>query len=198
MTHIYFVRHALPEHDWKEDRTRPLSEEGASDTHKVTEALKKISLDFAISSPYIRSFETIRECAEEHALPIVTDERLRERVRGIGDNKLELLKKRWENHDFHEEGGESIHMVQSRNIAALTEILKNHDGESILLGTHGTALSSILKFYDPSFDRDDFLRLVNYMPYILRVDFEGLVYIGKEEILIVDKEVTVYNQAYKS
>ena len=28
MTSMYFVRHAQPEHDWKEDRTRPLTEEG--------------------------------------------------------------------------------------------------------------------------------------------------------------------------
>lgn len=28
MTRVYFVRHAQPEHAWKEDRTRPLTEEG--------------------------------------------------------------------------------------------------------------------------------------------------------------------------
>ena len=27
MTRVYFVRHAQPEHDWEEDRTRPLTEE---------------------------------------------------------------------------------------------------------------------------------------------------------------------------
>ena len=28
MTKVYFVRHAQPEHEWEEDRTRPLTEEG--------------------------------------------------------------------------------------------------------------------------------------------------------------------------
>ena len=28
MTRVYFVRHAQPEHEWEEDRTRPLTEEG--------------------------------------------------------------------------------------------------------------------------------------------------------------------------
>lgn len=28
MTRVYFVRHAQPEYAWKEDRTRPLTEEG--------------------------------------------------------------------------------------------------------------------------------------------------------------------------
>ena len=31
MTKVYFVRHAQPEHDWEEDRTRPLTEEGVGD-----------------------------------------------------------------------------------------------------------------------------------------------------------------------
>lgn len=28
MTKVYFVRHAQPEHDYLDDRTRPLTEEG--------------------------------------------------------------------------------------------------------------------------------------------------------------------------
>lgn len=34
-----------------------------------------------------------------------------------------LLKKRWENNDFHEEGGESINMVRKRNMEALGDKL---------------------------------------------------------------------------
>ena len=32
MTRVYFVRHAQPEHDWEEDRTRLLTEEGKKDS----------------------------------------------------------------------------------------------------------------------------------------------------------------------
>ena len=31
MTKVFFVRHAEPEHSWKEDRTRPLTQEGKND-----------------------------------------------------------------------------------------------------------------------------------------------------------------------
>lgn len=40
MTRVYFVRHAQPDHDWKEDRTRPLTEEGKKDSAIVLEFLK--------------------------------------------------------------------------------------------------------------------------------------------------------------
>lgn len=196
MTHIYFVRHALPEYNWTDDRTRPLTEEGVGDCKNVDEALKCISLDFAISSPYIRSIDTIRESAKTHGLSIVTDERFRERRRGPGGNHLELLNKRWEDIEFHEEDGESIGIVQRRNIEALLELLKDHSGESILLGTHATALSSIIKYFDPSYNKDNFLRILNYMPYIIRLDFDGVECVGKEELLIVDKGITIYNHAY--
>ncbi len=43
MTRVYFVRHAQPEHDWKEDRTRPLTEESKKDSAIVLEFLKAIS-----------------------------------------------------------------------------------------------------------------------------------------------------------
>lgn len=40
MTKVYFVRHAQPEHDWEEDRTRPLTREGKVDSGIVVEFLK--------------------------------------------------------------------------------------------------------------------------------------------------------------
>ena len=40
MTKVYFVRHAQPKHYWKEDRTRPLTEEGKKDSASVLEYMK--------------------------------------------------------------------------------------------------------------------------------------------------------------
>ncbi len=35
------------------------------------------------------------------------------------------------------------------------------------------ALSAILGHYDPSFGCEDFFRFMNWMPYIIELDFEG-------------------------
>ena len=61
MTRVYFVRHAQPEHDWKEDRTRPLTEEGKKDSAIVLEFLKDKKIDAFYCSPYKRSMDTIAE-----------------------------------------------------------------------------------------------------------------------------------------
>ena len=78
-------------------------------------------------------------------------------------------------------------MVQKRNMEAVIEILQSHVDKKVVIGTHGTALSTIQNYYDPSFCCNDFLRMIDFMPYILRMDFEGMRLIGKQELLIVKK-----------
>lgn len=52
MTKVYFVCHAQPEHNWQEDRTRPLTEEGKKDSAVVLEFLKDKKIDAFYCSPY--------------------------------------------------------------------------------------------------------------------------------------------------
>ncbi|WP_238885068.1 histidine phosphatase family protein [Clostridium sp. YIM B02551] len=188
MTSIYFIRHAQPDHDWEEDRTRPLSDAGMIDSKRVTEFFREMEIGYYISSPYKRSIDTIRESADGHGISIILDERLRERESGLSGNNMEMFKRRWDNLDFHEECGESLKMVQERNIKAIFEIINNYKDANIVIGTHGTALSTILNYFEPSYCCDDFLRMIDFMPYIIRLDFDGIKCVGKEELLIVKKE----------
>ena len=188
MTKIYFVRHAQPDYAWKEDRTRPLTEDGKNDSVIVLEFLKDKKVDVFYSSPYKRSMDTIADTAAFFGKDIITDERLRERETGAHGNNHEMFQKRWSDHDYHEDGGESIAMVQNRNMEALKKILSDNPDKGIVIGTHGTALSTILNFYDNGFGCNDFLRIIDWMPYIIELDFEGNKLIGKHEHCYVEKE----------
>ena len=172
MTKVYFVRHAQPKHDYNDDRTRPLTQEGMIDSEKIFDFFKDKSIDHFYCSPYKRSIDTLKKTAAFFNRKIQLDERLREREKGEGGNEFGMYQKRWANHDYHEKNGESIAMVQARNIEALKEILKNNDGQNIVIGTHGTALSSIINYYKPDFGCNDFLRIIDWMPYILEMNFE--------------------------
>ena len=99
-----------------------------------------------------------------------------------------MFQKRWADHDYHEEGEESVNMVQKRNMEALSEILAANQDKEIVVGTHGTALSTILNFYDNGFGCEDFLRIIDWMPYIIELDFEGDKLVGKYEHCYVEKE----------
>ena len=48
---------------------------------------------------------------------------------------------------------------------------------------HGTALSTIINYYDPDFKCDGFKRIWFWMSYIVQLDFSGTDYIGREELL---------------
>lgn len=188
MTKVYFVRHAQPEHDHADDRTRPLTAEGMADAKLVLETLKDKQIDVFYCSPYQRSISTIQEAADYYGMTIHTDERLREREKGTDGNNHGMFRKRWEDLSYHEEGGESIGMVQKRNIEALQEILAENAGKNVVIGTHGTALSSIMNYFNPNFGCADFLRIIDWMPYIVELDFEGQRLVGITEHAHVEKE----------
>lgn len=140
----------------------------------------------------MRSLDTIRDAAAAFGLPIVQDERLRERESGQGGNvslraEDSPLRRRWQDFSWHEPGGESIGQVQQRNIAALKEILEANPGKTMVIGTHGTALSSILNYYLPRFGCEDFLRIVDWMPYIVELTFDGQKFLTFREIAHVEK-----------
>ena len=60
MTRVYFVRHAQPEHDWEDDRTRPLTEEGKKDSAIVLGFLKDKKIDAFYCSPYKRAWKPLQ------------------------------------------------------------------------------------------------------------------------------------------
>lgn len=188
MTKVYFVRHAQPEFAHDDDRTRPLTAEGQADSKIVLETLKDKEIDAFYCSPYKRSMDTIWETAEYYQMTIQTDERLREREKGKDGNNHGMFQMRWADHDFHEEGGESIAMVRARNVEALQEILEKNEGKNIVIGTHGTALSTIMNYYNPEFGCADFLRIIDWMPYVVEMDFDGQKLVGITEHAYVEKE----------
>lgn len=189
ITGLYFVRHAQPDYRQGVDSTYVLSDEGRTDRQCVTEVLRDIRLDAAVSSPYRRSIETIQPCAEEHALIIHTDLRLRERDKGTGNpNTPEMFRKRWEDMHYCEKDGECLAACQKRNIEAVQEILDTYAGKNVLVGTHGTALSTILHYYDPSFGYKDFMRIIDFMPYVICMRFDGKQYCGYEELTYIHKK----------
>ena len=187
-TTVIFVRHAQSLHPWEDDRTRPLTEEGMLDRAVVLDTIKGRQIDAFFSSPYRRSVDTIQAAADYFSMSIITDERFCERKSGEYGNGMGQFSKRWTNFDYAEQGGESLRSTQERNVNALFDILDKFNGKTIVIGTHGTALSTILNYYDPAFDVDDFLRIIDWMPYIVELSFIGRELIEKRELAHIYKE----------
>ena len=111
------------------------------------------------------------------------------RERKISNNWInnfdEYSKNQWNDFSYKLMEGESLIEVQKRNINELDSILNENIGKNIIIGTHGTALSTIINYYDKTYNYENFMEIVNIMPYIIMLEFNNSKYIKREEIKIV-------------
>lgn len=175
MTHIYFIRHAQSDHTFQQEQSRPLTAEGVSDSEKITEVLKDKDITHILSSPCKRTLQTVESLSEALGINIETDEDLRERNAGKwhGDKFFDYVKRQWDNFDYASEGGESLRQVQCRNIIAVNRALEKYKGETIAIATHGTALSTILNYYYSDYGYEDFLKIADLMPLVIKLTFDS-------------------------
>ncbi len=186
MTKIYFIRHAKPDYTNHDDHARPLTEEGREDCKKVTEFLSDKHITKAFSSPYIRSIDTIKDYTQKAGLKIDIIDDFRERCLDnvwVEDFNA-FAKEQWNNFDYKLTNGESLNEVQKRNIAALQCVLLGNANENIVIGTHGTALSTIINYYNNKFDYAEFDRIKTYMPFAVCFEFEGTDIVKIQEFLL--------------
>lgn len=174
MTNIYFIRHAESNYNNHNDLDRELTEKGLKDSELITKFLKDKNIEIVLSSPYKRSIDTIKHFAEYKGLTIKTIDDFRERKvdnKWIKDFEL-FCRNQWNNFSYKLSNGENLREVQERNINALEEVLNIYEDKNIIIGSHGTALSTIINHYDKLFGYDEFKKIKNLMPWIVKLAFE--------------------------
>ena len=175
MTHVFFVRHARPNYDNHDDFSRELSPQGMADRALVTRFLADKQIDAVLSSPYKRAVDTVKAFADQYGFPVQTIDGFRERrVDSVWvEDFTAFAQKQWADFSYRLPGGESLQEVQDRNIAALNAVLEQYAGKNIVIGSHGTALSTIIHFYDPSFGYAEFDKVRHLMPWIVEFTFDA-------------------------
>lgn len=62
--------------------------------------------------------------------------------------------------------------MQDRNVAALRSVLDKYPGKNIVIGSHGTALSTIINYYDHTFGYEEFVKIRSKMPWVVEFAFD--------------------------
>ena len=183
LTDIYFIRHAEPNYNNHDDLTRELSPKGMTDRELVTEFLADKQVDIVISSPYKRAVDTVAHFASLRDLPITTIHDFRERKVDSSwiDDFDAFTRNQWADFNYKLYNGETLAEVQKRNISALWEVIEQHKGKTVVIGSHGTALSTIINYFIPQFDIDEFTRIKSIMPWIVRFSFSDYDCVQIEE-----------------
>lgn len=174
VTKVYFVRHAEPNYNNHNDALRELSSKGMEDRKLVTKFLLDKHIDVVLSSPYKRAVDTVKDFADSYGkeIDIIYDFRERKVESGWIEDFTLFTKMQWNDFTYKLSDGECLQEVQTRNMSALQQVLKRYEGKNIVVGSHGTALSTIINYYDHSFGYNDFERIKNVMPWIVEFVFD--------------------------
>ena len=156
MKRLYFIRHDESElnaqHLLSGRIDTPLTENGRQQVHAVIDGVRSIGVDYILSSPLSRAYETASIIAEGIRLPpdkIHTSALLTERTYGHREGTA------WDTTApiADEPGSETLAAVRQRAEEALY-IIKNLPFDTVLIVSHGTiwhALQAILN-NQPSFE----------------------------------------------
>lgn len=127
-----------------------LNEKGKEQAKKVAERLKNEKIDVAYSSDLERAMETTKEIMRSHPhIPLIPEKALREKNSSIWEGKKKqerddfLKKHHLSLNDYRPHGGESIPDVQSRIVSFYNKLLHMYSTETILLVSHGGALTAL-------------------------------------------------------
>lgn len=136
---------------WQGHADRPLTERGRAQAAALAERLVAVSLAAVYSSDLIRARDTAQAVAERVRLTVITRRDLREVHVGswTGLDRRETESRfpdgfrRWLEGGSGWEGGESYERMAERVIAAVREIAAGHDGETVLVVTHGGPIRAL-------------------------------------------------------
>lgn len=152
LTRIGIIRHGRTAWN-KEGRAQghsdiPLDENGLAEATKLAERLEKEEWDIIFSSNLLRAKQTAEVIAERMGnKQILLEPRLREVSGGQieGTTEEERILK-WGN-DWRELdlGMETAESVLARGLSAIEELTKEHSNKNVLIVSHGSFISHILK-----------------------------------------------------
>ena len=129
---------------------RGLSDAGHGQSERVADLLAGQDIAAIISSPYTRAIQTVQPLANRLHMTIEIDHDVRERQLSSGplDDFRAVLEATWLDFDLALPGGESSAAAQRRVTDAIRRIAARADRRSVVIATHGNALSLFLHTLD--------------------------------------------------
>lgn len=174
MTTVYFIRHAQADSTVLDQKSRPLTQKGTQDSLLLSEKFALDKIDVIFSSPYKRAQDTVLHLAKQQKLTvnIVKDFRGLKLQSEWIDNYRNFFLKYWNNFEYHYADGESFAQLQSRSVAALQKIVSDNKEKTIIICTHSVLIAVVLKYYNNTFNFEDFMKIAESEPYVIKIELD--------------------------
>ena len=158
-TRLCIVRHGETawnaEHRVQGQLDIPLNEIGLRQAQAVGRVLGAERFDAIYSSDLSRAMQTAQPTASALGMEILQDRNLRERHYGMferqtyaevkGRHSAEYARFAARDPDFDFGGGESLTNFSKRSVSAVSNLAKQHEGQHILVFTHGGVLDELYR-----------------------------------------------------
>ena len=143
---VYYVRHGQT--DWNLARRmqgggteKDLNETGLKQAEETRKELENVNYDIVIRSPMHRAEQTAEIINQGRNVPIIVDERMRERKLGEleGHPITDEMESRIWNYELNAQinGGESLHEFEKRILDFLEDIKQKYKDKTVLIVAHG-------------------------------------------------------------
>lgn len=161
-TTIYVTRHGQTEwnvqHRMQGHQDSPLTELGVRQAEWLGRGMKDTVLDVIYASPSPRAMRTAEIIRGERPLPLQSAEAFMEIGMGIWEGCIteELQELHSDQYDyfwhdpakFKVKGSETFAEVQARALDKLTEIQKEHEGQTVLIVTHTVVIKLLMAHFE--------------------------------------------------
>jgi len=154
---IYLVRHAKTDWNdkeiWQGNVDIPLNEGGFAQAEKLAQRFSKLSISAVYTSPLLRCYQTAQKIAENFSLSPVVEADLRECEISLWNGltmketleRYEPAYREWStNPEAKIDGVESLGAVQRRVVQAITDIVKYHQDQDVVVVSHAIAIRMIV------------------------------------------------------
>jgi len=158
MTKVYLIRHAQAEGNYyrriQGQWDGGITSMGFKQIDALAERMKDVPIEALYSSDLQRTILTAGAVQKYHDLPLHTDKRLREVRMGVWEGMSwgDVIHTDGEQYGYFSnnpdlwsiEGSESWRDLQERMVTAVTDIAARHDGQTIAIVSHGTAIRALM------------------------------------------------------
>lgn len=158
MTTVYLIRHAEAEGNYyrriQGHWDGHITALGTQQIQALARRMKDVPIDAVYSSDLTRTQTTAQAILQYHDLPLQTDPRLREVYMGVWEGLSwgDVMYADPEQYDYfsndpanwHIEGSEDWSHLQHRIRDAVVDIASRHDGQTVAIVSHGTAIRALM------------------------------------------------------
>lgn len=170
---VYLIRHCKAEGQAPEAN---LTDVGYEQAERLADLLEGREIDAILTSPYVRTQQTILPLANRLGIRIAEDERLAERAlcEGHHPDWYEMLRATFQDLDLCYPGGESSRAAMVRGGALIEDVLRSGK-KNVAVVTHGNLMALILKHFDDQVGFEEWAALSNPDVYQLSFSPEQLI-----------------------